>query len=195
MMQADSVKGEIQFNTYKLYDGGKNSPFTRLTNALNKIRKGEKLSFEEEYAIESFYHEILHTKTKGWEALRPHGWGDYKRTAMETVNQFVSRHEYAKFIERLGGTARHEKAVLKDGSGYKKWVGRFRDVIRKAKINEDEAYKHFEDKLINGKYGDLEQEVYLYFKNKASLKVSEAEFYKALEGDQTQWDKFIKDVG
>ena len=195
MMQANSVKGEIQFNTYKIYDGGTNSPFTRLTNALNKIRKGQKLSFEEEYAIESFYHEILHTKTKGWEALRPHGWGDYKRTAMETVNQFVSRHEYARFIERLGGTAIHEKAVLKDGSGYKKWVGRFRDVIRKAKINEDEAYKHFENKLINGKYGDLEQEVYLYFKNKASLKVSEAEFYKALEGDQTQWDKFIKDVG
>ena len=68
-------------------------------------------------------------------------------------------------------------------------------MIRKAKIDENEAYKHFEDKLINGKYGDLEQEVYQYFKNKAALKVSEAEFYKALEGDQTQWDKFIKDVG
>ena len=194
MMQANSVKGEISFNTYKLYDGGTNSPFTRLTNALNKIRKGQKLSFEEEYAIESFYHEILHTKTKGWELLRPHGWGDYKRTAMETVNQFVSRHEYSKFIERLGGTARHEKAVLKDGNGYKKWVERFREIIRKAKIDENEAYKHFEDKLINGKYGDLEQEVYQYFKKNAGLKVSETEFYQALEGDQTKWDNIIKTV-
>lgn len=195
MMQANSVKGEIQFNTYKLYDGGKNSPFTRLTNALNKIRKGEKLSFEEEYAIESFYHEILHTKTKGWEALRPHGKGDYKRTAMETVNQFVSRHEYARFIERLGGTAKHEKEILEGGSGYKKWVGRFREVLRKAKIDEDEAYKYFESKLINGKYGELDREVYQFFKKKAALKASEAEFYEALEGDQAKWDKFIKDVG
>ena len=195
MMQAYSVKGEIQFNTYKLYDGGTNSPFTRLTNALNKIRKGQKLTFDEEYAIESFYHEILHTKTKGWEALRPHGKGDFKRTAMETVNQFVSRHEYSKFIERLGGNARHEKAILKDGNGYKKWVERFREIIRKAKIDENEAYKHFEDKLINGKYGDLEQEVYQYFKNKAGLKVSETEFYNALENDQTKWDNIIKTVG
>ena len=195
MMQAYSVKGEIQFNTYKLYDGGTNSPFTRLTNALNKIRKGQKLTFDEEYAIESFYHEILHTKTKGWEALRPHGKGDFKRTAMETVNQFVSRHEYSKFIERLGGNARHEKAILKDGNGYKKWVERFREIIRKAKIDENEAYKHFEDKLINGKYGDLEQEVYQYFKNKAGLKVSETEFYNALENDQTKWNNIIKTVG
>ena len=195
MMQAYSVKGEIQFNTYKLYDGGINSPFTRLTNALNKIRKGQKLTFDEEYAIESFYHEILHTKTKGWETLRPHGKGDFKRTAMETVNQFVSRHEYSKFIERLGGNARHEKAILKDGNGYKKWVERFREIIRKAKIEENEADMHFEDKLINGKYGDLEQEVYQYFKNKAGLKVSETEFYNALENDQTKWNNIIKTVG
>ena len=194
MMQAVSVKGEISFNTYKIYDGGTNSPFTRLTNALNKIRKGQKLSFDEEYAIESFYHEILHAKAKGWELLRPHGYGDYKRTAMETVNQFVSRHEYARFIERLGGTARHEKAVLKDGTGYKKWVERFREIIRKGKINEIDAYNHFEDKLINGKYGDLEQEVYQYFKSKVALKVSEKEFYEALEGDQNKWDNFIKTV-
>lgn len=194
MMQANSPKGIIQFNTYKAYDLNKNSPFSRLTNALNKIRKGEKLSFEEEYAIESFYHEILHVKAKGWEALLPHGKGDFKRTAMETVNQFVSRHEYSTFIERLGGKAEHTAAILDNGSGYKKWVGRFREVLKTAKIDEDKAYKHFSSKLIEGKYGELEQEVYKYFKDNASLEITEKEFFKYFEGDNDNWSKFIKTI-
>ena len=152
------------------------------------------MSFEEEYAIESFYHEILHVKAKGWEALLPHGKGDFKRTAMETVNQFVSRHEYSTFIERLGGKAEHTAAKLDNGSGYKKWVGRFREVLKTAKIDEDKAYRHFSSKLIEGKYGELEQEVYKYFKDNASLEITEKEFYKYFEGDNDNWSKFIKTI-
>ena len=197
MMQAISAKGVIQFNIHKAYDNGTNSPFTRLKNALNKIRKGEELKFEEEYAIESFYHEILHVKAKGFEPLRPHFTGiDHKRTAMETINQFVSRNEYATFIERLGGKASHQENILENGSGYKVWVGRFRELLKKANVTDSDAYKHFSKKLIEGKYGDLESELYKFFKDRTDLSLSEYDFMEILEDrtDSKRWNELVKKI-
>lgn len=49
---------------------------------------------------------------------------------MEAVNQFVSRHEYKGFIEKLGGKALNQQQVLDSGIGYSNWVSGFRDFIK-----------------------------------------------------------------
>ena len=59
----------------------------------------------------------LHSKAKQHVVLKQHGHGDFKRTAMETINQFVSRHDYADFIRNMGGRVYNKADVLDNGGG------------------------------------------------------------------------------
>ena len=178
MMRAYSPDGKIEYNKYKYYNNGTESPFTRLLSALNKIRDKQEMTFDEEYSLESFYHEIMHCKAKKYEVLKAHYKGDFKRTAMETINQFVSRHEYHKFIQRLGGEAIHQDKVLDNGSGYKLWVERFREFLKVTNTDEMETFKFFKEKLLNGKYGELENVMYKFMVDKGKL--------EEYEGDKTE---------
>ena len=145
------------------------------------------MTFDEEYSLESFYHEIMHCKAKKYEVLRDHKMGDYKRTCMETKNQFVSRHEYHKFIQRLGGEAIHQDKVLDNGSGYRLWVGRFREFLKVTNTDEMETFEFFKEKLLNGKYGDLENVMYKFMVDKGKL--------EEYEDDKTEAYKKAKILG
>lgn len=195
IMHANSPAGVIEFNNV-CYPRLKYSPYTLLKTALDKIRKNVDLTFEEEYSIESFYHEILHCKAKQWEKLKPHYKGDYKRTAMETVNQFVSRHEYKGFIERLGGKALNQQQVLDNGIGYSNWVGRFRDFIKASGVKEADACSYLKGKLLSGKYGELDDVLANFIKqNSGDLlsAYSNDAILECLESGGDKW-KFIIDL-
>ncbi|MEG2163372.1 MAG: hypothetical protein RRY55_02685 [Bacteroidales bacterium] len=195
IMHANSPAGVIEFNNI-CYPHLKDSPYTRLKVALNKIKNKAELTFDEEYSIESFYHEILHCKAKQWERLKPHNKGDYKRTAMEVVNQFVSRHEYKGFIERLGGKALNQQQVLDNGMGYSNWVGGFRDFIKAAGLKEADACAYFKDKLLNSKYGELDNVLAGFIKQNSGNLLSgysKKGILECLESGGSKWE-FIIDL-
>lgn len=195
MMRAYSEKGLIEFNSYKYYDGGSVSPFNRIVTALDKLRKKEDLSFDEEYAVESFYHEIMHCKAKKYVYLKGHSKGDFKRTSMEAVNQFVSRHEYSTFIERLGGKAANKQKVLEEGYGYKGWVGNLRSFIKSANIDEEEALAYFKDKLLNGKYDALDTVLSDYIIKHSGTTLPSREVLKLFESrNKGDWESFLKAI-
>lgn len=124
--------------------GGFNA-LTELKGALSAIKKGDDLTFNQEYAIEGLWHEILHAKTK----TKRYYLTDQERKAMETINQFVARHTYDKFLKRLGGKASHKEDILDKGHGYKKWITEFRNDLKSKNITEEEALKHFEPLLMS----------------------------------------------
>lgn len=129
------------------------NPLTDIKGALAAIKKGDDLTFNQEYAIESMWHEILHAKTKTKWAKR-----DSDETeAMETINQFVARHTYDQFLKSLGGKATNKNEILENGYGYKSWVKKFRDDLKSNNITEDEALKHFEPLLMSD-YKSLKNE-------------------------------------
>lgn len=108
------------------------NPAKELRAAFGAIKRGEKLTFNQEYSIESLWHEILHGKTKSpLYSLSPTGL----RT-METVNQFCARHTYDGFLARLGGKAAHKEKILSDGYGYGSYINDFRATLKKYKISE-----------------------------------------------------------
>lgn len=148
------------------------SAFKDLVNAFQKIQRGKKLSFDEEYAIESFYHEILHSKAKQYVVLKQHGHGDFKRTAMETINQFVSRHDYADFIRNMGGRVYNQTDILDNGGGYRNWVRTLRDFIRTKNLDEAKILTEFRDKLLNGRYDELDSVLYDFFRKNSGTKKS-----------------------
>lgn len=181
-MQTSRKLEYIGFNKAKSSRIGNGpSAFKELVNAFQKIQRGKKLSFDEEYAIESFYHEILHSKAKQHVVLKQHGQGDFKRTAMETINQFVSRHDYAEFIRNMGGRVYNQADILDNGWGYRNWVRTLRDFIRTKNLDEAKILTEFRDKLLNGRYDELDSVLYDFFRKNSGTKKSLDEVMSTFE--------------
>lgn len=129
------------------------NPLTDIKGALAAIKKGDDLTFNQEYSIESMWHEILHAKSK----TKMANLNDKETKAMETINQFVARHTYDQFLESLGGKATNKNEILEKGYGYNNWVKEFRDELKSKNITEAETLKHFEPLLMSD-YKSLKNE-------------------------------------
>lgn len=129
------------------------NPIKEVKGAFGAIRAGKSMTFKQEYAMESLWHETLHAKAKGW--------GDRKLrnqntvVQMETINQFVARHTYPQFIEQMGGRATNQTQVLEQGYGYDTFVTNFREMLKHHKIKESDVVDAISDKLLNEPYENV----------------------------------------
>lgn len=145
--------GKATINISSYNHPGYFKPSQEIKAALGAIKRGEKLTFNQEYSIESLWHEILHGKTKS-------GVFDLsvdKLRVMETVNQFCARHTYDQFLARLGGTAAHKEKILSDGYGYSNSVSKFRQRLKECGITEKKALKELMPKLLDN-YNTIPEE-------------------------------------
>lgn len=154
-------KSSITLSTYT-YDSIGFNPAKEFKSALAAIKAGRDLTYNEEYSIESLWHEILHAKTK----TPPRELTNAERKHMETLNQFVARHTYPEFIEALGGKATNQGEILERGYGYTSWIGNFRRELADAGIAEEFALKELIPVLM-GDYKKIALEI-LKFKVKHS---------------------------
>lgn len=126
------------------------NPANELRGALTAIAKGEKLTFNQEYSVESLWHEILHART----VSPPTKLTRLQTEHMETVNQFVARNTYDEFLKLLGGKASHKADILENGYGYKTWVANFRKRLAELGIYEKAAVKFLQPHLFSN-YSNL----------------------------------------
>lgn len=133
----------LSSNTFNI-GGSSFNPLEELRGALGAIKKGTELTFNQEYAVESLWHEILHAKTKS----KPVSLNRFQVQNMETINQFVARHSYSDFITRLGGKSYHKAEILDRGYGYSRWISDFRNELKKREIPEEKAVAYFTPHLM-----------------------------------------------
>lgn len=88
---------KIAINSNKGWN--KVSPLKHLTNAFEKVRNGKKMKIEELRSIATVVHELLHQKAAKYKRLKSHYSGDYKRTAMETMNELAARVTTVRFMQ------------------------------------------------------------------------------------------------
>ena len=150
-------KSTIEISNHTFAGIGFNASI-QLREALGAIKKGEDLTFKQEYAIESLWHEILHAKTQA----RPIQLNRRQVESMETINEFIARHTYNEFIERLGGKAIHQQRILEEGYGYKGWINNFRERLRTNGISEEEAVEFFKPHLMND-YSNIGEKIIEFF--------------------------------
>lgn len=113
------------------------NPARELRTALKKIGKGEALTFNEEYSLEGLWHEMGHCRSTGWVNLRFLPKSTLR--TMETLNQWMARRTYPEFIEKLGGKAAHQEAILEKGYGYEHLVRNFRALLKALEVDEGSA--------------------------------------------------------
>lgn len=140
------------------------NPARDLRDAFQAIVNGRTLTFNQEYAMETLWHETLHAKAKGLaDNIRP---AETTIMQMETVNQFVARHTYPQFIERFGGKAAHMESVLEEGYAYGRYVTNFRAILDHYHIDETETVEALRTPLLDGPYEMVGQATIKYLESK-----------------------------
>jgi SPP1 gp7 family putative phage head morphogenesis protein len=90
-----------------------------LTAALESIKAQRPLTFKNEYAIETLWHEIIHGITGIAPVVREIG----KDSIQEGVVQLIARHSYHKLAIALGYSAAHQSAIINGGYAYRQATG------------------------------------------------------------------------
>jgi len=177
-MATDS-RGKLWISQKDFPDCSNFNAAKELKSAWNKIAAGKKLSFHEEYAIESLWHELTHNRQT------PTSAGDkvsVSRRIMETVTQWVARRTYPLFLERLGGKAVHQKKILKEGYGYRLLVRNFESLRESLGIKDDaKMLQYFEDVCQRTDRQQYQKAIADYFIQNATRKVAKGRLNSALQ--------------
>jgi hypothetical protein len=105
-------------------------PAHELIAAMQKIQSGEQLTFNNEYAIETLWHEIMH----GFTGIAPNRYPLNTEPFMEGVVQLLARYSYHLLVNALGGTANHQDKIIADGLSYQTVTKNLLFMIEKAGI-------------------------------------------------------------
>ncbi|WP_300733886.1 phage minor head protein [uncultured Desulfovibrio sp.] len=119
---------------FSLGNGKSFNPAKNLKSAWNKLSAGKPLTWNEEYACESLWHEITHNRQK---RSRLPGKST-KLNIMEIVTQWTARRTYNTMLEELGGSASHQKDIIRNGLGYGTSIKRFDRLLSALFVNDEE---------------------------------------------------------
>jgi SPP1 gp7 family putative phage head morphogenesis protein len=133
---------------------GKFVPHKHLKDAWNKLAEGKPLIWQEEYAIESFWHEIVHNRQK---IAYTGGQTTSLTRSMEIVTQWTARRTYPEFLQSLGAKPLHLESIKKDGLGYGYYIKNFDRLVKTLKIDESALLQEMQriiDTIPRDKYLD-----------------------------------------
>lgn len=135
---ATNCAGRIMLSEKEFSLPGKRkfTPARELKSAWNKLAEGKSLTWEEEYACESLWHEITHNREIRGPLPRNRNAPGLRY--METVTQWTARRTYHHMLESLGGKASHQADIKKNGLGYSLWINNFDKLVEVLKVNDDE---------------------------------------------------------
>uniref|UniRef100_UPI0012EC4601 hypothetical protein n=1 Tax=Desulfovibrio cuneatus TaxID=159728 RepID=UPI0012EC4601 len=136
---ATHCDGRIMLSTHfhQTPKGGFNAA-AELRNGWNALASGKQLTFKQEYAFESLWHEILHNRQVLGRNMKkfsvPH-------VVMETINQWTSRRTYHELLRSLGATPSHQADILKNGLAYGLWVRNFDSLLAHLGLHDANMLK------------------------------------------------------
>ncbi|MFI3271835.1 MAG: phage minor head protein [Pseudomonadota bacterium] len=177
--------------TFKLGNGKNFNAAQELKNAWNKLASGEKLTWNEEYSLESFWHEVVHnTQTRGSMSR-----GSSKLCMMEVVTQWTARRSYHEMIESLGGKAIHQADIIKNGLGYGSYIKHFDRLLEVLSVDDRDLFPRLQNVIQQQKtpeYLGAVEQILVDFsgKKKSAIKRSLANIGKSVD-----FEEILKDTG
>jgi hypothetical protein len=189
-MAGNTIK--IANREFRLVSGEIFNPLEEVKGALKAISTGIDMTFKQEYALESLWHEIRHAQAVGWKNLR--NKTDLRSRSMETINQFCARHSYRDFVKSLGGKAVNTKEIIERGYGYGRFVSNFQNLLKHINVTQAEAHAHFKDIILKTPYEEIHEEIVKFVQAKSkydlktakelvkNLRMSSSEFAETLRG-------------
>jgi len=125
--------------------------FNRVIAGLNKVKRGQDLSFEEADALATLWHEITHNRNKKGNMRLTNPQTRY----MEMANEFVARKTLPEFYTRLGGKMQHPEFMEnRDSTGYNDWVLHYDTIIKETGAKAEDVLTAVRKHLFEGSYDD-----------------------------------------
>lgn len=151
------------------------------------------MTFKQEYALESLWHEIRHAQAVGWKNLR--NKTDLRSRSMETINQFCARHSYRDFVKSLGGKAVNAKEIIERGYGYGRFVSNFQNLLKHINVTQAETHAHFKDIILKTPYEEIHEEIvkFVQAKSKYDLKTAK-ELVKNLRMSSSEFAETLRRI-
>ena len=105
-------------------------PAYELQDALEKIKAGNPLTFNNEYAIETLWHEMMH----GMTGITSDGYPLNREPFEEGIIQLASRYSYHTLVSHLKGKAIHQDNIISQGIAYPEVTKNLRYLFETAGI-------------------------------------------------------------
>lgn len=123
---------------------------SNVISAVNKLRNGEGITFDEADAMATFWHEITHNRHKG--TLK--SMEKTQTIFMEMANEFVARKTLPEFYRAWGAEMQHPELMNdRKSTGYNGRVRNYDVLIQKTGADAGKVLVHVMDRLFNGDYG------------------------------------------
>ena len=170
VFSCDKVAGTERLrNGFKFYFSNKEingfNMMKELKGAFHSIANNKEMTFMQETAMETVWHEFLHCHSKAWE----NGRVSSAVPLMETLNEFYARQTYPQFVAKFGGRATHHKEIRKNGIGYYNNSVNFQTLLKHFGIGQGVATKKIGKMLDDTYYDDFKKVSYeRMFKTKIS---------------------------
>jgi len=119
------------------------NPADELLGAFKAAGKNIPLTFQQEYSVESLWHEVLHNRQK-FVRIGAGRITDAERPMMETVNQWYARRSYQELLAQMGATPVNQAKILTDGYGYGSYLKRFGQVLEAFEVEDTAIFKSIE---------------------------------------------------
>lgn len=170
---------KVSTHTHSMRNGKTFNAAEELKNAWNKLAEGKPLTWEEEYACESLWHEITHNKEKRGPL------GAVGVRYMETVTQWTARRTYHEMLESLGGKAEHQADIKKNGLGYGSWIRNFDRLLEALGIDEAVLLPFMQDMIATQRMNEYGQALVDFLSKESGVKKSAV---RAALSRTDEWD-------
>lgn len=193
---ATNSQGWYSISTYTFTHCNNINPAKDLKSAWNKIAKCQPLTFNEEYCIESLWHETVHNRQTPTSAGAERS---VTRTIMETVTQWVARRTYAGFLAKLGGKAAFEQQVIKNGYGYSARIRHFDRLLDAMGVADEAALlAHLENIIKNNDRKKYQKDLADYLFNNQAGKAKKKDINTMLQNlneNDAEFERLLKVSG
>lgn len=175
-MATDSL-GKLWISQNTFARCGNYNPADALKKAWNNIAAGKPLSFNEEHAIKSVWHETIHNR----EIPDHPAKGSNAKDLMETVTEWVARRTYPGFLKSLGGQEQHQRQLLTKAYTYSNYLHNFDKLRTALGIADDSRMLDFFERVIrNTSRLNYRCEIVNYFQREAKFTVERTELERIL---------------
>lgn len=121
---------------------------------INNINKGKKTTLDQEIALSTMHHEILHNAHKLPNTRLTKNQTRY----MELANEFVSRKKLPVFMENLGGELQNKDLVNdRKNTGYNTMVRNYDQLVSFLQADKEVVLNTVENYLLNKPYATQSQ--------------------------------------
>ena len=141
--------------------------------ALDKIPKSTKWDIQEEYIIETLFHEIEHANAKGFDMAAARNI-PFLEGFIESVHQLHCRYRYGDFFTFVTGKAPlHQERIIAAGTAYSIRAPNLDKMLSLMGYNPEEKKALLKELATNSRYPEIAKD---FLRLNKKLKIEEAAF-------------------